>query len=140
MALAVMFMLVVVVVNGFSSFRRGQELGAASGNIVSLLNEARAKTLASEGASQYGIHFSSTQAVFFQGTVFSAGNPTNKPYNLPSLIEISAIALNQGGSDVVFQRLTGETNFYGAITLRSKGDDPKTKTVTIRQGGIINGD
>lgn len=137
-ALAIAALLVVVAAGGFSAFRRTQELNTAAENVTSALNEARARTLSSEGPSQYGVHFTASKAVLFKGTVFVAGDPSNKDYVWSSMVIASGWALNGGGADVVFERLTGETAQYGTVTFRAAGDPSDTKTVTVNRSGVIN--
>jgi len=42
-----------------------------------------------------------------------------------------------GGSEVVFDRLTGETNQFGKVSLRLKSDLSKTRTAGIKSSGQI---
>ena len=137
-SLSIFLILVIIVVSSFSSFRNNQELTNAAQETTNLLNLARSKTLSSESSSQYGVHFESSRIVIFRGTSFSESSPNNNIVTLSSLIEISAINLNGGGNNLVFQRLTGKTGNYGTITLRIKSDIGKTKIIEIKNTGIVN--
>ncbi|MCX6731801.1 MAG: prepilin-type N-terminal cleavage/methylation domain-containing protein [Candidatus Parcubacteria bacterium] len=137
-SLAIILILVIAIVFSFSSFRNNRELTNAAQETINLLNLARSKTLSSEGSSQYGIHFESSRIVLFRGTSFSESSPDNIVSALSSLLEISAINLNGGGNNLVFQRLTGKTDNYGIITLRIKSDIGKTKIIEIKKTGIVN--
>lgn len=137
-SLTIFLILAIIVVSSFSSFRNNQELTNAVQETINLLNLARSKTLSSEGSSQYGVHFESSRIVLFKGVSFSESNPDNNVAVFSSLIEISAINLNGGGNNLVFQRLTGKTDNYGTITLRIKSDVSKTKIIDIKNTGIVN--
>jgi hypothetical protein len=138
---AIGLLLLSIVSISFTSFRNAQTLENSVSEIISLIREARGKTLSSEDSSQYGLHFEASRMVFFKGTVFKEPGPA-APYNreiqLSPLVEISSISLAGGGSDVIFKRLTGGTNQYGSVVLRVKSDTSKTRTININSTGAID--
>lgn len=136
--LAVLGIILILTMTGFSSFYKDQILNGAINQTISLANEARSKTMSSKGASQYGIHVEPSRIVFFKGTEFVESSADNKEFILPASVEIFNISLNSGGSDLVFQRLTGETDNYGTISFRLNGGASKTKIITIESSGIVN--
>ena len=136
--IAVSLILLVIVISGFSSLRNSQVLTSSSEEIISLINEARSKTLASERDSKYGIHFESSRVVLFKGDIFVEPSPDNKELNLSNFVEISSISLNGGVFDLVFERMTGETTQYGTITISLKSDVSKTREITIEPSGTIS--
>lgn len=139
--LAVVFTLFAAVTVPFSSYRETQALNAAAEEIASLLNEARASSVASRESSQYGVHFEAARAVLFKGTTWSAAPAAyNKEFILDSALTIASTTLADGGNDIVFEPLTGETLQYGTVTLRSKRDASKQKTVTILRTGVTSRD
>lgn len=121
-----------------SSLRKSQLLNSAVDETTALINEARSRTLASRDFSQYSIHFESSRIVLFKGTIFSEPNFENEETVFSYDIEISNISLNGGGSNVIFQKLTGKTDEYGSITLRIKSAPSKTRTIIINATGIVN--
>ena len=136
--LAVLAIVVAFGATAFLPFYRNQILNGALEQVVALINEARSKTLSSEDASQYGVHFETSKITLFKGTIFSESNPDNQEFKLPSSVEISEILLNGGGPDLVFKRLTGETNQFGRIGLKLKADTPRVKSITIETSGLVN--
>src|SRR3989338_7585244 len=136
-ALAIAAILFVFVYEVFVNYNRGQALEKSSAGVAAILNEARGKTLAGRGAAQYGIHFAADSVTFFTGAIYSPVTTTNKTERLNSLVEISNIALNGGGSEVIFKKLTGATEQYGMVTLRDKNDGAGTMTITIYQCGLL---
>lgn len=123
-----------VLVSPFVSFQRATELNATTEQILSFLFEARSKTLASEGETIYGVHIETSRVVLFSGATFVDGTASNVVFTFPSGVQVSSLALNGGGSDVIFTRLTGETTQHGTITTRSVTDG-RTRTITIQQTG-----
>jgi len=120
----------------FINYRKQQAFTKDSESVVEILSQARDQTLSSKNASQYGVHFASTKITLFTGSTYFAGDSSNIDFPLTSTDIILSISLTGGGSDVVFNRLTGETSQNGTIVV----DVPSlslTKTVTIYKTGLI---
>src|SRR3989338_3035411 len=137
-AIGIMVLLASVIVSGFLNFRKESLLNSSAELVVSSLLGARAKTLSSEGGYQYGVHLQNDRVVLFRGALYSAGDPNNVETVLPSAVEISAITLAGGGTDLVFARLTGATSQYGSMTVRVKSDVARTRAVSITATGIVS--
>ncbi|TSC67828.1 MAG: Uncharacterized protein CEO19_33 [Parcubacteria group bacterium Gr01-1014_73] len=135
--LAIAAVLFVLVYEVFVNYNRGQALEKSAAAVAAVLSEARGKTLAGRGAAQYGVHFAADSVTFFTGAVYNPADSANKTERLSSLVEISAIILNGGGSDAIFEKLTGATNQYGVITIRDKNNPAQIMIVTIYQTGLI---
>ena len=123
----------------FSAHKTTQALNNGEDETVSLLNEARSRTLAAENNIQYGVHFSSSKAILFSGTTFIDGAAGNKEVDFDSTITMSSILLAGGGSDVVFQKMTGETSAYGTLILQKTATTLGQKTITITKPGLVSG-
>src|SRR3989344_466159 len=135
--LSIIVIVATMLINVFSDFRAAGELDEAQANVVGILKDARSRTLSSKNDMVYGVHFTETQVVLFLGSSYGAGVSTNEPYSIPRTVRISSIALTGGASDTVFTRLQGTTTASGTITLQSKRDTAKTKTVTILSTGNV---
>jgi hypothetical protein len=131
---AILLVITAIVVGGFVMFKRGNELTLAKEHTLSQLTEAKTRTLAAYQNAAWGAHMETDRVILFKGSYVS-GNPENETAMLPTDVEISSIALNGGGSDVIFKRLSGETDQYGTITLRIKNDPAKTRTITMESNG-----
>jgi len=119
--LAVVGMLLIVSVTGisaFSNYNKKQALSGAADMVLATLSEARSKTLASEGGYKYGVHFEETKIVIFRET-YTAGAVDNKEFVFVGPVRISAITL-VGGSDVIFKKISGETDNNGAAMISLK--------------------
>ena len=113
----------------------GIELKTNAFKIVDVLNLARQRTIASLGSSEYGVHFEASQFVLFKGADYSALDPDNIFYALPDALEIADVSLAGGGSEVVFDRITGKTVQSGSLKARLVSDIGKFKTINILSSG-----
>ena len=128
---SILLLLIFVITGAFLGFRDTQALNSNVEQVVSILDEARFNTLSSQKSLQYGVRFEINKIVLFEGDTYSASDPNNKEFLLSSAIEISNIFLAGGVSDVVFQKLTGETNQYGTIIMRSKKNNSNSKIINL---------
>ena len=136
--LVIVGVLVGITALSFSGFKKGQSIPNAVEEVVSLLNEARTKTLAGENGDRYGVHLQGDRAVLFVGTTYSSGTSTNRPIMMPTTVTISSISLAGGGADVVFDALTGETAHYGTLIVKDSATTIGQKTITISRTGLIS--
>jgi len=135
-ALTIVGILFVGMAGAFMQFNRGNVLEREVRTVVSILDDARGRTLFSENDLQYGVHFESGQIVLFGGQTYSAIDPSNEAESLRG-VTISSITLTGGASDVVFDRLTGATSVSGTTTVQLSSDTSQTKDIVILPGGII---
>lgn len=135
--LAIIFIILTITMVSLGNFKEDQYLKNNVNEAVSLINQARSRTLSSEDFSQYGIHFESNRAVLFKGTSYVAGDSNNTILSLSDFIEISTISLDGGGPDLIFEKLNGKTDQPGSVIFRAKNDFSKTKTIIIRITGLV---
>jgi prepilin-type N-terminal cleavage/methylation domain-containing protein len=134
--LSILSILTAIIFTTFVSFKKNQALEKDTEAIVEILQQARSQTLSSQNSSQYGIHFAAPKITLFAGSVYSAGDASNQDFVLSSTDTILSINIVGGGSETIFNRLTGETNQNGTIIV-SSGDISKTKTITIYKTGLV---
>ncbi|MEK7567222.1 MAG: prepilin-type N-terminal cleavage/methylation domain-containing protein [Patescibacteria group bacterium] len=133
-SLAIMALLVVVSIGSFSKVQNTMYLDGAVESVSSLIREARSRTLASDGGSQFGVYFETKRAALFRGVSFSEGEPDNKVYNLPDKAEI--ININFPANSVVFKRMTGDTEVLGDVSIKLKNAS-NVKKILINEVGLI---
>lgn len=138
MSIAIMAILAAVIITPFAKFRNSKVLDTGAENALSLLSKARGNTLSSKNAYQYGVHFESSQLVLFRGATYSSSDANNETTLLDGALEIPTITLTGGGSEVLFDRLTGKTSNDGTVIIRVKSDTSKTKTITINATGVAS--
>lgn len=137
--IAIMALLLAVIASPFQSFRNSKVLDTNSEEALSLLSEARGNTLSAKDGYQYGVHLESSQMVLFRGGTYSSLDASNKTVVLDNALEISSIALEGAGSDIIFDKLTGKTAQPGSFVIRAKNDTSKTRTITVVGTGVAVG-
>jgi len=140
--ISILSIISAIVVPRLSGFRNQQVLKNTTEDIVSLLNEARNNTISSKDSTNYGVHFESDKVVLFKGLSFESST-SNKEIKLDSSIVIpedGGINLQNGGDDIVFERITGDTvnDEYGTIVIQSTKDETAQNIVSISKIGIID--
>ena len=138
--ISIITIITAVTIPSLSSFKKQQALKNTTEDIVSLLNEARNSTISSKNSTTYGIHFEEDKATLFPGAIF-IDSTLNKQINFDQAVIISlddGINLHEGGDDLVFERITGNTTDYGTIIVQLVSDASKLKTITISSIGIIS--
>lgn len=137
-AIAIIGILGTVTFGALSPSNDQQLLRGATDRVVSVLADARARTLAASDDQQYGVHFDTDQVVLFVGDTYTAGAAGNEVEKLPRRVSITSIALADGGSEVVFARLTGAASTDGEIVLELAASPPQQRTITIDTSGIVS--
>ena len=145
LVLSITVILAGVFVSPFRSFQDTQAVQNAQDSILSVIIDARTKTLSSLSSKSYGIHFSespttsSQQLVEFSGTTYDPNDASNVTVALSNNARITNVSLNGGGVDMIFNRLTGGTNQYGTITLEvSPAATIYTRTLTVNKAGAVS--
>ena len=134
--IGVTVLLVVITLNSFSNLNRREALKKEALQVASIFDQARSLTLSSKKASKYGVHLEADKVTIFQGDTYSSGDPGNITTSLNPLVTITNIELSGGGSDLVFDRLTGATSQYGTTTISLSSDLAQTKSVIIYPTGV----
>ncbi|TAK57472.1 prepilin-type N-terminal cleavage/methylation domain-containing protein [Patescibacteria group bacterium] len=123
-----------------SSFSNGTDTEALLRNteaVAAVFAEARSLTTSAKNASNYGVHLASTGPTLFKGTSYSSGIPSNIPLLVNSRVSITDISLTGGGSDVVFDKLTGNTSQNGSFRVTLVSNSSKYKTITVYKTGLV---
>lgn len=113
------------------------ELKTTAWEMADTLRRAQSQTMAGNGSTGWGVHFESTQYVFFQGATYNAADPDNITAPLSPSLSIDSIALNGGGTEVLFTSKKGVTGQYGDIQITDAGNNT-VSTVTVTAAGVIS--
>lgn len=125
-----------VSIASFVNSRNVRELNTSGQNLLSVLRLAQSRVLAGEGSDTWGVRLEQARYILFQGTDF-ASSGTTTIYTLPDNLEIVNINLSGGGQEVVFKKLTGETEQAGTFDLRIKNSATLTYPITIESSGKV---
>ncbi len=132
---AILMLLVGIGARSFFRFTDEQTLAGAASTVRAVLDDARARTLASQGGNIYGVRVESGSVTTFP-SAYITGNPANSVVVLPSSIETVA-SLTGGVSEVVFARLTGAASTTGSITVRLRKNPSAAKVITVNGTGLV---
>ena len=135
--IVIMTILLTIVLTSFSNLNKSQALDKTSSYVASIIEEARGNTLFSKNDSQYGVKFETSRIIMFKGSTYSSSNPDNVIYDLNNLVTISNISLSSGGSEIVFDRLTGNTSQTGTLTLSLVTSTSTKAYVSFSKTGIV---
>jgi prepilin-type N-terminal cleavage/methylation domain-containing protein len=136
-ATAIILLITAIVIFSLRTFGQQIEIESTGQNILSTLRLARSQTLASEGETNYGVHFENDKFVLFSGSNYIAGASSNKEYKLVDS-EINNIALNGGGNEVIFERIRGSTSQHGTVTVRLTVENNRAFTININPSGQVS--
>ncbi|MFZ2303487.1 MAG: prepilin-type N-terminal cleavage/methylation domain-containing protein [Minisyncoccia bacterium] len=133
--IAILAILLATILPSFMNFRRNSLLNTDTMNLVTLINRARLLSVSSKDDERYGIHLETTKAVLFKGGVYDTASSTNETHIFSTGLSLSSIAINGGGSEVLFEKVTGATTQNATTTLLVTGTTSST-TVLILPTGI----
>lgn len=135
---ALVGILTIISVAIFERMYKNSVLRAAQSEVYNALVSARARTLASENDTVYGVRLASTSVTRFIGSTFVSGTSTNQTYAFEGEITATGTIVSSS-TPLVFTRLTGQSNIEGTIYLRTFGGT-ETSTVTVHKSGLIEYD
>lgn len=139
-SVAILSIIAIAVLPLLYKFKNHQVLVNTTEDIVTLLNKARMDTLASKNSNSYGVHFEADRVVLFTGTVFNNDDANNYIVDLDDAVSVKTnggINISGGGNDILFIRLTGDTDQNGTIVVQLNSDNTQNKIITIKKTGII---
>lgn len=136
----ILIILLAASIPAFQFFKKGSDLDNTAEEIINTLRLAESETLASKGSSQYGVYFATSsspqQYILYKGVSYGARDVQfDKIYSLPKSVSISEIDFS--GSEVVFEKITGQATQYGNIVLRLENDYSKIRNIYIERSGQI---
>jgi prepilin-type N-terminal cleavage/methylation domain-containing protein len=134
--ISIILILTLISLQGLQTFAYRTGYIGASRTVLGALEEARARTLASDGGISYGVHFETNSVTIFQSPTYVAGATTNDTRLLPARTSIDTVTLNGGGNDVIFARLTGKTTSSGTIRVIVTADASASRTITVYPTGF----
>jgi Tfp pilus assembly protein FimT len=138
--ISIISVVLVISMPSFIRFRNRQALQVTTQNIVSLLDEARAKTLSSLNGTYYSVQFESDHAVLYRGDAFVPSNPENEVSLFDDRVSLASAspALADAGSVIHFARLTGDTEQYGTITVQLLSNPDEHQVITVTALGAVH--
>lgn len=124
-----------------SSFLVNSQLDNKTDDLVQDLRTAQANSVMRVKDSQWGVYLDAEgdSFTFFKGSSYASRDQNyDLVTELPGLIDLMDVALNGGVSEVVFEKVTGETDNYGTLVVSEDVDNQYT--ITINAMGQIEMD
>jgi len=139
---AILIILTSISISLFRIFQKESGLTNTAEEIINMLRFAQNKTLASQESSQWGVYFltssSPQEYILFKGGDYTSRDPAyDQVHKIPEKIEIYEVNLTGGGSEIVFERISGDTNYSGNVSLRLKENTLKTRQIIVEQSGKV---
>jgi prepilin-type N-terminal cleavage/methylation domain-containing protein len=107
-------------------------------SIRSQIERARIYTLASKNNSSFGVVFSTSTARVFQGTTFVSASSSDQVMYLDTGNNIINITLAGGGNTIYFNKITGEPNATGTITITAVSNNLDRRVIVIYGTGVVD--
>ncbi len=137
LVITIMAVLIGLASTYYSNLQIKADINSQASNIAHSLRLASSSAASGLNDNDHGIHFENSSYTIFEGNVYDSEDPSNFEIDLPESMRINSISLNEGGSNVIFSKIDGETPNYGAVSLNSPAIN-RTITIIINQNGTIN--
>jgi Tfp pilus assembly protein FimT len=138
LSLAILGTIALFSVAIFSTYLLNKAIDTSTEAVFSAFSRAYLDTIGSRNDQQYGVHIDGGEVVVFTGTTYDPFSVDNVVYPLAREVEIVSVSLVSGGSDVVYQRITGNTVNSGTFILQAKRDSSKSRMITIHPTGMLS--
>ncbi len=135
--IGIMSILFIIAIGIFSNIKDKEVLKVETERAIAILDKAKSQTSSALNSFVYGVHFESDKMTLFEGSTYSVSNPNNKISILGDDVVISNISITGGGSDIIFNKITNDTDTDGVITFSLVKDLNKTKILTILSTGVF---
>jgi len=142
-AVAILSVLSLVTISNFYFWNKKKDVDNNIQEFANILRLAQNRTISSENSSQYGVYINTAvnpnSYILFSGVNYASRIiSADQVYLLTKSVEFFGINLSGGGSEIVFDKLTGASAKSGDISIRSKSDTSQIKTIYITNSGTIN--
>lgn len=137
LVVAILGMITLISFASFPGFNSRQALDKDTYLVKATIEEARSLTLAGKNDNSYGVHFTDNSVTVFSGPTYSTSSSDNEVSLLNAKVRIATTTFAGGGSDIVFERLTGNTAQNGTVQLTLRSDTQSSTTVTIYKTGLV---
>jgi prepilin-type N-terminal cleavage/methylation domain-containing protein len=131
--IAIVSLISALSLTSFASLSRNEALSANTAALATRLRDARARTLASVGGTQYGVKIATTSITFFRGASYDPSTSTNDVFSLSNYVNASSSI-----QTIIFERLTGNASASGTIEMYLVSNPSIKKTVMVQTSGLVN--
>ncbi|MEK7120469.1 MAG: type II secretion system protein [Patescibacteria group bacterium] len=133
-SIAILVLLSTIILSALRLLSGREKISTEAKKVIVAIEEARAKTISGEGGQRFGVYIMPNQLIIYEHP-YLENNPNNKVLYLEGGISISSYTISGGGNQILFNKISGETNNDGTITLLSKSGD--TKQINVQKTGSV---
>ncbi|MEI7480069.1 MAG: type II secretion system protein [bacterium] len=123
------------------SFFAMKERGNINKNISQakvLLEQAKVQSVSGLNDTNYGVHVQFDKLVLFSGSTYFASSTDNVPLIFENNLFFATSSFAGGdGSNVVFKKITGATDNYGSLTIKTSNSSTSAVIYISPAGAII---
>lgn len=123
-----------------TNFIQATQLDNKRDEVIQVLRKAQSNATMRVKDSQWGVYFDvkNQEFTFFKGSSYGVDTTYDQTYTFPGNVLLQNISLNGGGDEVIFKKVTGETDHYGSLEIVDA--TPAKYTITINSLGQIEVD
>lgn len=114
---------------------RGEHLSTVE-SMVSIMRSQQIAARADKNNSKHGIALFSDSYIVFEGDSLATAS-SSQNFSLHSDQQIDSIALNGSGTEVIFEKHSGETNTNGSFNI-TQTSISESYTITISPLGLVD--
>lgn len=114
------------------------ELQSTTEVIVGILRKQQTSAMSSKGNLDHGIRLESDQYTIFAGPDYATSSANSRQtFSMPNQLTISNITLAGGGSDLIFNKASGETAQDGTLSITHTSLS-ESMTISVNTLGLID--
>lgn len=132
---AVIGILASLALSSLTDYLQHQEFKVTTETVKDYFLKARSQSQNGYKENEYGVHVATGIATLYVGPAYVVANPENEVYTLAGGVSAST-AFSDGGSQILFDRLTGIPSATGTVLLTQSATG-LTATITINGTGLI---
>lgn len=111
-AISLLSILSMIIIAGYNSFQKSNQLKENTNIVVSLIREAQKNAVTQKDGKSWGIYIENNSTIVLFDEPWATAT-SKKNFNLPSGLTFNNITINGGGNFIIFNKLVGDTNNYG---------------------------
>ena len=135
LVIAIISIMTSLVILRKDSFSGKIDLENVAMSIDSKIKLAKSRSISALDGKKHGIHFESDKVIIFKDDIYVEGAVENEVFIFSDKIEINLINLAGVGDNLIFKRLTGETENFGTIGIRVISEPSSSRQIIINADG-----
>ena len=131
-SIAILVFLTTITLGALRLMSGNERVSVEAKKVVNAVEEARSKTLSSEGGQRFGVYIKAREVTLYEDP-YVENNVNNKNFYIEGGVTVSSYTLAGGGDKILFKKVSGETDNDGVVVLTSSSGN--TKQIIIQKTG-----